>query len=690
MTDTPTEREAEGPWAKLRRRKVVHWGVVYAAGAWGFLQGLEYVTDTFHWPERIQQLVALALLIGLPIVLVIAWYHGDCGEQRVTRIELAILTLLFLLGGGLFWRYERANETVAAAPPSAADAVHMDATPHKDERPSIAVLPFENLSGDADNAYFVAGMQDLILTNLAKIRGLKVISRTSTEKYASHPDNLKKVAAELGVTTILEGSVQRAGDSVLINLQLIDARTDTHLWAEVYNRKIVDVFAVELEVAKTVAEALQATLSPTESAAIAARPTDDPVAYDLFLRAQYLFQQGSQNQDREVLTQAIALYRQAIAKDPGFALADAQLSIALSDLYWNGGTPDLSPQVLAQQSEAAVAAAKRAQPDLPEANLALAYVEYRVRLDFRAAVAAFDAVLAVRPSDANALFGKALPLRRLGRFAEAIAALEAAVAVSPRDSGVAADLAATLWMVRRTAEAEAEYRRALGLDPGNLYAVRNLTSLLLYRRGDVSGAWAVLQGDRPELVIERVKLLGFQRKYVEALRLLAPIPDSVVTYADGEGMSKAFLMGRLLFANGQRADAEPLLREGKSMLEAQLRLAPRNSGSGQGVRLALADVEAMLGQEAAALQAVQLALQQLPVETDAVNGAIALAQAARVYARLGRADLVVPILERLRLLPGADQSISASTLRLDPVWDRVRDDPRFQSEIKRFAEFDQH
>jgi TolB-like protein len=686
VTDA-TEGENESTWATLRRRKVGQWGIAYVAGAWGLLQGLQYVSGLLNWPDRLQKLAGLTLLIGLPIVLVLAWYHGDRGEQRVTRVELAILTLLFLLGGGLFWSYDRAHETPMATTPSVPAVSQAATTVAKDARPSIAVLPFENLSGNAENAYFVSGMQDLILTNLSKIRELKVISRTSTEKYASHPDNLKTVGAELGVTSILEGSVQRAGDKVLINVQLIDANTDTHLWAEVYNRKIEDVFAVEQEVAKTVAQALQATLSPAESAAIAARPTENPAAYDLFLRAQYLFQHGSQNQEIEDLAQAIALYRQAIVEDPRFALADAKLSIALSDLYWNGGTRDLSPRLLDQQSREAMAAAKRLQPDLPEGNLALAFVKYRLDLDYPAAVEAFDAVLAARPGESYALYGKALPLRRLGRFDEAIAALEAAAVVSPRDSDVAGELGVTRWMVRRAAEAEAGLRRALELDPANVYAATNLSSLRLYRAADIEGAWAVLHGDRPQIVLQRVQLLRFQRKLAEALRLLATIPDSVLDDI-AAGTPREYLSGRLYFEAGRRAEAEPLLRRARADLQAVLGSLPANYARGESVRMALADTEAMLGDGAAALRTVEQALARQPIEKDAVNGPFALAQAAQVRARLGRTDLVMPALERLRLLPGADQIVSASMLKVDPAWDKVRDDPRFQAEIKRYAEFD--
>ena len=674
---------------ELKRRNVVKVATGYAVVGWLVIEVAATIAPQLNFPAWVPRLVTFLILLGFPLALVMAWLleitpegvkvdRSKTGSKRVFVVAgvLAALALGWYFHDRLpFGKLDAAKPaTVATAVPTALDK-------------SIAVLPFENLSGNAENAYFVSGMQDLILTNLSKIRDLKVISRTSTEKYASRPDNLKIVGAELGVATILEGSVQRAGDNVLINLQLIDVRTDAHLWAEVYNRKIEDVFAVEQEVARTVAEALQATLSPTESAAIAAKPTQDPTAYDLFLRAEYLLHHGSQNQDGGALGESAALYRQAVAKDPSFALAHAQLSIALSDLYWNGGTSDLSQQVLAQQSRAAMAQAKRLQPGLPEADLALAFLNYRVDLDFPAAVAAFDAVLAVRPGDAYARWGRALPLRRLGRFQDAITAMEAAVRLNPRDSYLTSELANTNWMVRRTDAAETRFRHALALDPENTTAEVSLSNLLVYRSGDFVSAWNLLRGDQPGFVFQRAELLRLQRKTSEALDQLAQLPDSQISFL-GDGKPKAMLAGSLHFEAGEYAQAAPLLRQAKAEMEARLRTLPANYGSGQAVRLALAEAEAMLGDEATALRTTQQALAQMPVEKDAINGARALAQAAQVYSRLGRVDLVTPALERVRLAPGSDTAISASTLKLDPVWDKVRGDPRFQAEIQRFAEFD--
>lgn len=259
VIDAPLAREDETTWTRLRRRKVVQWGVAYAAGAWGFQQGLAYVSTLLDWPAQLQRLTGLALLSGLPIALVLAWYHGDRGEQRVGRAELAILTLLFLLGGGLFWRYQHASEPPADDPPVDAKISKPVATASVDSRPSIAVLPFENRSREADDAFFVDGVHDDILTQLSKVSAVRVISRTSVEQFRDTKLPMKAIAGQLGVNKILEGGVQRAGDRVRVTVQLIDAETDAHLWADSYDRELsaANIFAIQSEVATAIAGTLR-------------------------------------------------------------------------------------------------------------------------------------------------------------------------------------------------------------------------------------------------------------------------------------------------------------------------------------------------------------------------------------------------------------------------------------------------
>lgn len=227
---------------RLKQRKLVQWGVAYVAAAFALLQGIDIVAQQFGWPEEVRRGITLALIVGFFVVLVLAWYHGERGAQRVSGTELLILALLLAVGGGFLWRFARASPALAVK----AAVVPAVAIPEK----SIAVLPFENLSEDKANAYFADGIQDEILTRLAKIGDLKVISRTSTQRYKTTPENLPEIAKQLGVAHILEGSVQKSGDQVRISVQLIRAGTDSHLWGETYDRKLHDIFAVQSEVAE--------------------------------------------------------------------------------------------------------------------------------------------------------------------------------------------------------------------------------------------------------------------------------------------------------------------------------------------------------------------------------------------------------------------------------------------------------
>ncbi|MEO5719395.1 MAG: hypothetical protein ABIR29_12615, partial [Chthoniobacterales bacterium] len=319
---------------RLKQRKLVQWALAYGAAAFALLQGIDVVAQQFDWPEGLRRGITLALVVGFFVTLVLAWYHGERGAQKATGTELLILALLLSLGGAFLWRYSAGAHAPTPDRPIAAPA-QAAPTPAK----SIAVLPFENLSAEKENAYFVEGIQDEILTRLAKISALKVISRTSTMRYASRPDNLREVGRQLGVATILEGSVQRAEGSVRVNLQLIDAASDTHLWAETYDREVKKIFSVESEVAQSVADALKATLLPTESARIANVPTKNPAAYDLFLKGKYFFNQLQTSSVKDPVANgraAAAAFGGAIAADPNFALAYALRSYFESYLQWYG------------------------------------------------------------------------------------------------------------------------------------------------------------------------------------------------------------------------------------------------------------------------------------------------------------------------------------------------------------------
>ena len=456
MTDAPPEREGEGAWTKLRRRKVVQWSIAYAAGAWGLLQGVGFAADAFHWPDAIKQVALLVLLLGLPIVLVVAWYHGDRGQQRIGRTELAILTLLLVMGGGLFWLYQRSGDTPASSTREV--AVPESATTTVDAGASIAVLPFENRSAEQDDAFFVDGIHDDILTQLSKISALKVISRTSVERFRKTDLSVQQIAAQLGVKSILEGGVQRAGDRVRINVQLIDAGTDAHLWAETYDRAITaeNIFAIQTELAAAIAGALKAALTPAERARVNAVPTRN-------LKAWEAYQLGKQRMARRTsggLIEAEQFYSKAIELDPTFALAYAGLADSLS-LRVEYGAPFLATL---EQAAAAVETALTLDPGLSEAWASSgAIAQYREQND--RAEQMYRRAIELNPNNATAHHWVSGLLAALGRMDESLINAEIAADLDPLSAIVQRNLAFALELQGRFSEAASHERRAIEIDP---------------------------------------------------------------------------------------------------------------------------------------------------------------------------------------------------------------------------------
>src|SRR6185437_13593548 len=370
---------SSGFFAELKRRHVWRVAFAYAVTGWLIVQIATQVFPIFHMPDWTAQFVVILVVIGFPIGIVLAWafeltpdgvrrtepaHSPEARDERETRaiarrLNAVIIAVLLIAVALLGWRLlvVQHGETLAgkagpASPGGAVAAKSPVAANPGVARPippkSIAVLPFDNLSNDKNNEYFVAGMEDLILTKLAGIGDLKVISRTSTEKYKSHPVDLKDISRQLGVATFLEGSVQKQGKEVLINVQLIDASSESHIWAQSYTRTLDNIFGVEGEVAEKISAALNTKLSPGESASLAAVPTTNPVAYDLYFRAEYQADQAFVNYDTSRWKTAIPLYRQAVSNDPGFALAWARLSYSESLLAWYGGGGEDVKQLVRQ------------------------------------------------------------------------------------------------------------------------------------------------------------------------------------------------------------------------------------------------------------------------------------------------------------------------------------------------------
>jgi tetratricopeptide (TPR) repeat protein len=471
----------------------------------------------------------------------------------------------------------------------------------------------------------------------------------------------------------------------LINVQLINAQTDNHLWAESYQRTLDNIFGVEGEVAQKVADALNARLTPAETVRAGDKPTQNPAAYDLFLRAEYLFNKARVSLDTAAMKPAIDLYQQAVAKDPGFALAWARLSYAQSSLRWFGG----AGIDIRQLGNAARVNAQRAltlQPDLADANLAMGYSDYWGRRDYAAALKAFAAAQRARPNDTEAITASAYVLRRQGDYAAAIGRQQAALSLDPRNTELASNLAITYMYSRRYADAEAAFQRALALDPDNLDAKVEYAQTIVLGSGDVPRALAQVQGDAPLLKLQRAWLLTLQRKYREAIDVtesFADTPDNYgLTHQTGP---RALTLGDLYLRAGDTSHAHTLLLQARQQIQAQL-----DEQSYNPVRLPiawsfLADAELGLGNTDAALRAIRKSLELTIASHDHTDGPAQLGVNAGLYARIGRADLAVPLLEEVLASPDGGGDISPVMLQLDPTYDPIRNDPRYQALLKKYG-----
>jgi TolB-like protein len=672
----------------LRERKLVQWALAYVAAAFALLQGVDIVAQQFDWSESVRRGITVALAVGFFVTLLLAWYHGEQGRQRVTGTELLILALVLGFGGIVLWRVARVPAPTAAAPTHAAAPAAAAATPVPGSAASpataipaksIAVLPFENLSADKDNEYFASGMQDMILTKLAAIGDLKVISRTSTEKYSSHPDNLKVIAQQLGVATILEGSVQKSGNSVLINTQLIDAATDAHLWAEAYPRTLDNIFGVEGEVAQKVADALKAKLTPTEAVVVTSVPTHNPEAYDLYLRANadMLRATDAYSVVAKFMPQAIALYQQALAKDSGFALAAAELARAHMTMYWFA--PDHSVERLA----AAKAAAEQAlalQPDLGHAHLALALYWYWGHRDFAKALAHLELARNALPNSSFVDLVYGAIERRQGRWDVAVASFLHATALDPRSSIAFDQVAIAYASLRRYAEADQMFARAVAVarDPIEEQATRAIT--MVNWKGDLAPLRAALgtmasgsgnSGSRTR----RVFLLDWWSRDFAAAASIA-LTDTTSDWSDNSNVTlpRQLYQAWAYQAAGNAGQARPLY----AAVRARMRAALASRSDDPDVHLALGLAAAGLGLEDEAIREGRKATELMPVSRDNYSGPGYLAWLAQLYVRVGENEQAIDTLKQVLALPYSGMTISPALLELDPAWDPLRKDPRFQ------------
>jgi TolB-like protein len=478
VTDA-TEGEGDSTWTRLRRRKVVQWGIAYMAGARGLLQGIGFAADAFAWPSAIKQVALLLLLISLPIVLVLAWYHGDRGQQRLSATEIAILTLLFVLGGGLFWHYERVNEAASVAPTATSG---VPATVAVDEH-SIAVLPFVNMTSDEDQEYFADGISEELLNLLAQVPELRVIARTSSFAFKGEKIEIAEIAKRLRVAHVLEGSVRKSGETLRITAQLIRTADSSHLWSQTYDRQMTDIFRVQDEIAAAVVAELKIKLL---AAAPKARATD-PRAYALYLQARALSNQGTASS----YEQSERLYAQALAIDANDAAAWAGLAEVYDRQATGGQRPIEEGYRLARE---AANKALAIDPKFAPAHAELGWIALKYHGDLAAAARHYEHALALEPTNTDIIRGAGLLAMSLGRLDTAIALDEYVVARDPVSPAGHGNLGQVYLNAGRLDESIATSRTALSLSRDYAGAQYNIGVALLLKN-DPAAALAAMQQD---------------------------------------------------------------------------------------------------------------------------------------------------------------------------------------------------
>jgi len=661
-----------GFFEELKRRKVYRVAIAYVIASWALAQGLAQVLPVFDIPNSIIRVVIALLLIGFPVVLVLAWVFDvtpqgiratstpgvPVARRRRNLIILIALGVVISVGAGFF-----------LLPRASARKIDK----------SIAVLPFQNLSDEKENAYFADGVQDDILTNLSKIGDLKVISRMSVMSYRGDGvRNAREIGKALGVGTLLEGSVRRAGNRVRVSVQLINANNDEHIWAEDYDRDLTDVFAIQTDLARKIASALQAKLSPNEKARLDRQPTKDSDAYLLYLQAHDYANRP--DRFRDISLKAEELFEQAIKLDPNFALAFAGLSMVQSWLYHEAEpTPARREKARLNANEAL-----RLQPDLPEGHLALGYSYYYGDRDYQRALAEFEIAKRDLPNEADAYSAIAAIQRRQGKWAESNANFEKSVSLDPKNANVLFNFAFNYMAQRDFQTADKIFDRAIAADPQSFAAHGMKSALAIAWKGDVGFAENQLSSLPPEfdpdglVTSARAGVLTLQRKFAEALRVTQQFRGETLTNAERAPCPKAFLEGRLYLHLGDKEKARAAFEQARPVAERLVREAPNDAARHAQYGAILAGLD----QKQEAINEGKRAVELLPESEDAFDGPIITASLAEIYTWVGEPDEAFRLLDHLLTVPNG---LTVPTLKLDPTWDPLRKDPRFQALIDKYA-----
>src|SRR4051812_42847503 len=659
-----------GFFEEVKRRKVYRVAVAYVVVAGGVIQLASAIFPAWELPSWTLRLVIILLLIGFPISLILAWAlevtpEGIRATAPTPTAPRRRRNIVALVGIGII---------VSAA---AGFFLLPRAAARKIDK-SIAVLPFENFSDDKENAFFADGIQDDILTNLSKIGDLKVISRTSVMPYRGKEKNVREIAQALGVSAILEGSVRKSGNRVRVNVQLINAVNDEHIWSDVYDRDLTDVFAIQTDLAKKIAEELHAKLSPSEKEQMTRKPTENGEAYLAFVQAHNFHREV---EDFPKLKQAEQLYQRALQLDPNFALAAASYSRLESWIYH-------TYEPTAERANKSRSLANRAlqlQPDLPEGHLALGFSIYYVERDFNRALSELALAQKGLPNDSEVYLSIGAIQRRQGKWAESNASLEKAVELSPNETWPMQNLVLNYQMLRRFDDANKLIDRALKLAPQsfNLWSVKAQLEIsekgtfeIVERGADAMSTRPMNDTDRIHFNAALAQTRLLQRRCAEALELVKGLTDEMLA-TDVEGlMSKYGLTGIAKKCMGDEAGAREAFLKAKEIAQKWLNEAPHEPKRHE----PLAEVLAWLGEKDAAIAEAKRAMELLPESADAFDGPVCTQRLAEVYMIVGEHDKAIEILDGLLTRP---TQVTVATVKVNPLWDPVRQDPRFIAMLKK-------
>jgi len=659
---------------ELRRRKVYRAAAGYAVAGWVIIQVVATVFPVLSLPAWALRAVVITVLAGFPFVLALAWAFefGPSGLRRTVEIPADP-------AGPIAVGRSRRNVAGLVALGAVISALcgyfllsHAAAS-RMDK--SIAVLPFDNFSEDKDNEHFADGVHDDVLTSLARIEDLKVISRASVMQYRAKAHNIRAIAQELGVSAVLEGSVRRSGNRVRLVVQLIDALNDRQIWAQEYDRDLTDVFAIQSGLAQEIANQLKAKLSPSEINRIKERPTQSDEAYQLYLRAHAMYSRPEETLD--TLQRAEQLYEKATQLDPSFALAFARLGHIQSWIYY---LFDPTPERLTKARRAATEA-MRLQPEAPESHLATGYVAYYGDRDYERALGEFEIARGGLPNDPSVFIAIASIERRQGKWKQSIADYEKAASLSPGDPIIIENLALTYQAVRDFPAAAKAFDRAVALVPNSFEAKSLRATVEVEWKGDL-GMMKTLLASLPAdfesfgmVALARFNVSFFERKFDEALNALWRSPLENLHGQTSTPLPKSFLAAQVyrLIPDPKKAHAE--YEHALSIAQRALEESPQDSARHALIGL----IYAGLGRKEDAIREGNRALELLPESRDAIDAPLLVVAMARIYAITGDVEKAIDLLQHSLQTPAG---LTVHEIRMDPTWDVLRQSPRFKALVQ--------